>query len=157
MDWELTQNLYEQEELERRKEAERNAIRAQISVCEEQKAILEMDLRELTQKLELQQQEKGKFEQGVSVYQEERMKKSARLDELSLLAPYVKIVSGYESMQGDRIRGSIASNNLQRLEQMSTRMQSEIEKNKEKWELLNLELKQCNQQIENLYEQLWRI
>lgn len=157
MDWELTQRLYEQQELERRREAERAAIRAQISVCEEQKTTLELNLRELTEKIELQQQEKGKFEQGASAYEDERMKMSARLDAMSLYSPYVKMVPGYENIQGERIRGNIAANNMQRLEQMSRKMQSEIENNKEKWELLNLQLTQCKNQIENLYEQLWRI
>ncbi len=157
MDWELLEKMRIAEEIERRKEAERNAIRAEICSCEQQRDDIAYEIRKLTAKLEEQEAARTKFLQIRSNYEDGRYRYAKMMDGIAIHREHVKLIAGHENMIRERVQGSIAEQAVYRMESAKKKMEAEIEKNLDTIENLQQQSVELENRISGLYEQLWRI
>lgn len=157
MDWELQEKLRIAEEIERRKEAERSAIRAEIHSCELQRDDIACEIRKLTAKLEEQEAARVKFRQIWCDYEEGRYQYAAMMDRIAMHREHVKLITGHENMIRERVQGGLAQQAVYRMESVEKKMVSEIEKNIDTIETLQRQSAELENRISSLYEQLWRI
>lgn len=157
MDWELQEKMRIAEEVERRREAERNAIRAGIHSCELQRDDIACEIRKLTAKLENQEAARMKFRQIWSDYEEGRYRYAVMMDHIAMHREHVKLVAGHEDMIRERVQGGLAQQAVYRMESAEKKMVSEIEKNIDTIETLQRQSAELENRISGLYEQLWRI
>ncbi len=157
MDWDLAEQLRIAEEIERRKEVERSALRAEINRCELQRDDAEARLQMLTEKVETQEEAHGKFRQLYGNYEEGRGQYAAMLERLGLHREAVRLVAGHEAMIWERVKGSLGEQASGNLESIDQKMVAEIERNLEQMEILRQEIAEWNSRIDCLYGQLWRI
>lgn len=157
MDWELQEKMRIAEEVERRREAERKAVRAEIYSCELQRDDIADEIRKLTAKLEDQEAARIKFRQIWSNYEEGRCQYAVMMDHIAMHREHVKLVAGHEDMIRERVQGSLAQQAVYRMESAEKKMVSEIEKNIDMIESLQRQSAELENRISGLYEQLWRI
>lgn len=162
MDWELAEKLRIQEqlriaEMERRREAERSIVRAEISSCETQREVISQEIQSLTTKVELQEGARTKFRQLWANYEEGRCSYATKLERVVAHREFVKMIPGHENMIRDRVQGNLAEQAVYCMESIEQKMVSEITKNLDCIEDLQWQLRELNQRINDLYERLWRI
>lgn len=157
MDWELAEQLRIAEEIERRKEAERSAIRAEISGCELQREDIRRDIEKLTAKVEAQEAARAKYKQIYERYEDGRYHYAAKLEQVAVYREDMKMLPGHESMIRECVQGSKAQQAMSYMSNIEDKMVSEITKNLDLIENLQSQLCGLNQRIESLYQQLWSI
>lgn len=142
-----------QTEAERR-EAERQAIRAQIRNCENTIDELNGEIGKLNQKIEQQQEAKRRYDNMSNQVEEAKARKRSCTRGIEPYVRNVKFLYGYQSRMYEFLDGQRAANNRACMECVAERMTSAINANVQKREALSRQIASYHNKIAELSRRL---